>query len=227
MPLAEEGLLVPFYVSGKSVGTIWAIAHNTRRKFDTEDLRLLESIGRFASAAYQTVEYIEDLKFEVAAREKAETELRGLTDGLEAQVRARTEQLEQRNKQLADARTRLAEEKLRLERSEAFLAKGQHLVEPAAFPGMYRPTRSRGQSSSIALSSSTVTRLTLGRSARRSIRKTFRVSRKRFSELEIGGDFQHESRLQMPDARSSICTWSLTGPRTRTANSSTSARFRT
>jgi PAS domain S-box-containing protein len=71
MPLAEEGLLVPFYVSGKAVGTLWAIAHNSGRQFDAEDLRLLESMGRFASAAYQT--------------ERAE--LRELASGLEAKVR--------------------------------------------------------------------------------------------------------------------------------------------
>src|SRR6516164_9837749 len=76
IPLAEEGLLVPFYVNGKAVGTIWAIAHDDRRKFDAEDLRVLESLGRFASAAYQTVASIDDLKFQIAAREKAETELR-------------------------------------------------------------------------------------------------------------------------------------------------------
>ena len=52
-PLAEEGLLVPFYVNGKAVGTIWAITHDPARKFDLEDLRILESLGRFASAAYQ------------------------------------------------------------------------------------------------------------------------------------------------------------------------------
>ena len=127
MPLADEGLLVPFYVNGKAVGTIWAIAHNNRRKFDAEDLRLLESMSRFASAAYQAVKSIEDLKLEIAAREKAETELSELNDGLEAQVRVRTEELEQRNKQLADARARLAEEKLRLERSEAYMAEAQRL----------------------------------------------------------------------------------------------------
>jgi PAS domain S-box-containing protein len=55
MPAAEECLLVPFYLDGKTVGTIWAIAHDTRKKFDAEDLRLLESLGRFASAAYQAV----------------------------------------------------------------------------------------------------------------------------------------------------------------------------
>jgi C4-dicarboxylate-specific signal transduction histidine kinase len=101
MPLAEEGLLVPFYVNGKAVGTIWAIVHRDNRKFDTEDLRLLESMGRFASAAYQTVESIEELKSEIAAREKAETELRELADGLESQVFARTQELAQRNAQFA------------------------------------------------------------------------------------------------------------------------------
>jgi signal transduction histidine kinase len=108
MPLAEEGLLVPFFVNGKAVGTIWTIAHRHHRKFDAEDQRLLESMGRFASAAYQTVETIEELKSEVAAREKAETELRELTDGLERQVRARTKELEHRNEALAKARSELA-----------------------------------------------------------------------------------------------------------------------
>lgn len=53
-PLAEEGLLVPFHLHGRAVGTIWAIAHDQQRQFDAEDLRQLESFGRFASAAYQT-----------------------------------------------------------------------------------------------------------------------------------------------------------------------------
>jgi signal transduction histidine kinase len=92
-PLAEEGLLIPFYVNDKAVGTIWAIAHNDRRKFDAEDLRLLESMSRFASAAYQTVESMEHLKLQISAREKTETELRELTDNLEVQVRVRTEEL--------------------------------------------------------------------------------------------------------------------------------------
>jgi GAF domain-containing protein len=62
-PAVDECLLVPFYVDRKAVGTIWAITHeppdneNSRRrasggKFDREDLRVLESLGRFASCAY-------------------------------------------------------------------------------------------------------------------------------------------------------------------------------
>ena len=44
-PLADEGLLVPFYVKGKAVGTIWAIAHSDRRKFDAEDLKAARKHG--------------------------------------------------------------------------------------------------------------------------------------------------------------------------------------
>ena len=85
-PLAEEGLLVPFYVKGKTVGTIWAITHTDRRRFDAEDLRMLQSLGQFASAAYQAAESIEDLKIEIAARETAEAELRQWADRLEAKI---------------------------------------------------------------------------------------------------------------------------------------------
>jgi PAS domain S-box-containing protein len=71
-PLAEEGLLVPFYVGGKAVGTIWALAHSNRRKFDAEDLRQLESMARFASAAYQAVQLLEAEEASRAALESME-----------------------------------------------------------------------------------------------------------------------------------------------------------
>ncbi|MGB8475811.1 MAG: ATP-binding protein [Candidatus Acidiferrum sp.] len=86
-PPAEECLLVPFYVGGKAVGTIWAIMHSDRRKFDAEDDRVMASLGKFASSAYQALIHIEDLKFQVSEREKAEAEVRELAKGLEAKVR--------------------------------------------------------------------------------------------------------------------------------------------
>lgn len=52
-PAVEEALLAPFYVEGKAVGTVWAVSHGDRR-FDAEDLRQLQGLGRFASAAYHT-----------------------------------------------------------------------------------------------------------------------------------------------------------------------------
>jgi PAS domain S-box-containing protein len=86
-PAAEECLLVPFYVNGKAVGTIWGIMHSDRRKFDAEDDRVMASLGKFASSAYQAWMYIEELKVEVAEREKAEAEVRELAKGLEAKIR--------------------------------------------------------------------------------------------------------------------------------------------
>jgi PAS domain S-box-containing protein len=52
---ATEALFIPFYVHGKAVGTLWVIAHDECRRFDAEDVRQLESLGRFAAAAYQAV----------------------------------------------------------------------------------------------------------------------------------------------------------------------------
>jgi PAS domain S-box-containing protein len=88
-PLAEEGLLVPFYVDGRAVGTIWAIAHDDRRKFDAEDLRLLESLGRFASAAYQAVESLNAFDQRRAALSLMEdaVQARQLVESLNEQLR--------------------------------------------------------------------------------------------------------------------------------------------
>ena len=94
---------VPFYANGKPVGTIWAFAHDNRRRFDAEDLRLLERTSRFASAACQVLASIENLKLENAAREKAETAVRELANGLETQVRVRTQELERSTRELAEA----------------------------------------------------------------------------------------------------------------------------
>jgi PAS domain S-box-containing protein len=87
IPAAEECLLVPFYVAGEAVGTIWAIMHSDRRRFDAEDDRVMASLGKFASSAYQALIHIENLKVQVSEREKAEAEVRELARGLEAKLR--------------------------------------------------------------------------------------------------------------------------------------------
>jgi len=54
-PLLDEGLLIPFYVKGEAVGTIWVVSHDETRRFDAEDLRVMTNLGTFAAAAYQNV----------------------------------------------------------------------------------------------------------------------------------------------------------------------------
>ncbi|HEY3653666.1 MAG TPA: ATP-binding protein [Steroidobacteraceae bacterium] len=55
-PPIEEYLSVPLYIASKAVGTIWAITHDKRRSFDNEDLRMLVSLGGFASSACRAAE---------------------------------------------------------------------------------------------------------------------------------------------------------------------------
>jgi PAS domain S-box-containing protein len=52
-PLLDEGLLVPFYIKGEAVGTIWVVSHDETCRFDAEDLRVMTNLGTFAAAAYQ------------------------------------------------------------------------------------------------------------------------------------------------------------------------------
>jgi PAS domain S-box-containing protein len=54
-PLVEEALLVPFYINGNAVGTVWIVAHDPDRRFESEDLRLVTDLATFASSAYQAV----------------------------------------------------------------------------------------------------------------------------------------------------------------------------
>jgi len=54
-PPIAECLLVPFRFDGKVVGTIWAILHDGRLRYDGEDARLLTDLSEFTSAAYRTL----------------------------------------------------------------------------------------------------------------------------------------------------------------------------
>jgi len=121
VPAAEECLLVPFYVVDQAVGTIWAIMHGVRRKFDAEDDRVMGSLGKFASSAYQTLASIDKLRFQVDERERAEAALHKLADGLETQVRLRTQDLERTRSELIASRARIVaagdEARRRIERN--------------------------------------------------------------------------------------------------------------
>ena len=124
-PAVREALLVPFYVDGKAVGTIWVIAHNKRRKFDAEDERLMISFGKFASSAYQVTASIGDLKSRLTgttkpgdALQNSESHLHALTRGLKSQVRFRTRQLEERNSEILLQTEQLRELSSRLFRTQ-------------------------------------------------------------------------------------------------------------
>ena len=61
-PTIVEALLVPFDVGGKLIGTVWAVSHDERLKFDAEDQRILRNLAKFASACYQASSWVEAVK---------------------------------------------------------------------------------------------------------------------------------------------------------------------
>jgi len=81
-PQMEEAILIPFHVAGEIRRTIWAVAHNDRRKFDAEDLRKLKSLGRFASAAYQVTKSLNVLEKDGAVLRESERRFREIIDAL-------------------------------------------------------------------------------------------------------------------------------------------------
>jgi signal transduction histidine kinase len=108
-PCIEEGLLIPFHVGGEAVGTIWVIAHDERRKFDAEDMRVMKSLGEFAVTAYQVLSSLDALKFARGQLEQANADLLHGNEMLKVQV-AEREQSEQALRQ--------SEEKLRQQSHE-------------------------------------------------------------------------------------------------------------
>lgn len=52
-PKVHEVLLIPFSVHGEIVGTVWVIAHDETRRFDSEDRRVVSNLAKFAAEAYE------------------------------------------------------------------------------------------------------------------------------------------------------------------------------
>jgi len=54
-PAVEEALLLPFYVNGEAIGTLWVVSHDEPQRFDAEVLRVMTNLCNFAAAAHQSI----------------------------------------------------------------------------------------------------------------------------------------------------------------------------
>jgi PAS domain S-box-containing protein len=87
-PHVCETLLAPWHLNGEAVGTLWAIKHMPDGQFDAEDARLLQSLARFAAAAHQMSDALDETKRGREALEKrVEHRTRRLSEAYES-VRA-------------------------------------------------------------------------------------------------------------------------------------------
>jgi PAS domain S-box-containing protein len=91
-PRIYENLLAPWHVEGKAVGTLWAIKHTAEGRFDAEDARILQSLARFAAAAFQMISALDEATAERSAvreLEKRQSFLLELSDALRTVSEAR------------------------------------------------------------------------------------------------------------------------------------------
>ena len=61
-PRIYENLLAPWHVKDEALGTLWAIRHTPEGRFDAEDARVLQSLARFAAAAFQMTSALDEAK---------------------------------------------------------------------------------------------------------------------------------------------------------------------
>jgi signal transduction histidine kinase/ActR/RegA family two-component response regulator len=115
-PPVVEALLIPFHVGDKPIGTVWVVAHDERRQFDREDERIITTLARFASAAWQL--WQARAGAEAAARKEHQQALE-LTSANEA-LRVQTENSTRAEKQLQQFNRKL---ELRVSQRTADLTK--------------------------------------------------------------------------------------------------------
>ena len=99
---------VPLYIKGKTLGVIQAV-DESKGRFGKEDLALLESFTTSATIAIENARLFDKAQQEIAAREKAEEELRRHRDHLEEVVNERTTELRMLVNAMTGREVRMAE----------------------------------------------------------------------------------------------------------------------
>jgi GAF domain-containing protein len=81
-----EALLLPWEVSGGPVGTLWIVAHSERRKFDREDVRLMNCLTAFASGGIRLKRMLQDSERKIAAAQVVSTVAHHINNPLQGVV---------------------------------------------------------------------------------------------------------------------------------------------
>lgn len=69
-PVIVEELVIPLLTTDAPVGALWIVSHDSERKFDQEDVRVMNSLGNFTTTALYLLK-ARDAAQEVAQRERA------------------------------------------------------------------------------------------------------------------------------------------------------------
>jgi signal transduction histidine kinase len=81
-----EALLLPWEVSDGPVGTLWVVAHSDRRKFDREDVRLMNCLTAFASGGINLKRTLQDSERAIASARVVSTVAHHINNPLQGVV---------------------------------------------------------------------------------------------------------------------------------------------
>ena len=81
-----EALLLPWKVSDGPVGTLWVVAHSDRRKFDREDVRLMNCLTAFASGGINLKRTLQDSERAIASARVVSTVAHHINNPLQGVV---------------------------------------------------------------------------------------------------------------------------------------------
>lgn len=142
-PRIYENLLAPWHAKGEAVGTIWAIKHAPEGRFDAEDARVLQSLARFAAAAFQMTAALDEAVAERSAlrqSEEQQTFLLQLTDAIRSLENASEIQV---------TTTRLLGEHLGVDRSMYGEVEGDRGAEVGTIRGQYVRAAAEGEVATV------------------------------------------------------------------------------
>jgi hypothetical protein len=81
-----EALLLPWEVSDGPVGTLWVVAHSDRRKFDREDVRLMNCLTAFASGGINLKRTLQESERAIASARVVSTVAHHINNPLQGVV---------------------------------------------------------------------------------------------------------------------------------------------
>lgn len=142
-PRIYENLLAPWHVEGKAVGTLWAIKHTPEGRFDAEDARVLQSLARFAAAAFQMTMALDEAVAERSAlreREGRQRFLLQLSDALRSLADA---------SEIQGTTARLLGEFLGADRSMYGEVEGERGAEVGTIRGQYVRPAAEGEAATV------------------------------------------------------------------------------
>lgn len=85
-PSTIEGLVIPLVIDEHPLGTIWILSHDEQRQFDSEDVRVMNSLADFTAAALQSSRALQTAQLAKFALHQSQARVQSLITNMPGMV---------------------------------------------------------------------------------------------------------------------------------------------